>query len=200
MALKPCRECGVQVSEAAETCPHCGVKAPAGAPPASTRTAGKNIGIGCLSVIGIVVAFFVYVSNWGHNEDIRIEFIKSPTDYAAALVASELLTKDADTHATLANDTLTIVTQADKAYSGSLLVRLFNRKMLALLPKLLRKAGTVRIIENVAFIDISGRERFDVGISATFSQGGTRSVIWSGVLADNVPRLADNYFVAPALK
>src|ERR1700674_1936975 len=28
MALKACRECGAQVSTEAETCPHCGVRAP----------------------------------------------------------------------------------------------------------------------------------------------------------------------------
>ena len=28
MALKPCRECGEQVSTEAKTCPHCGVKRP----------------------------------------------------------------------------------------------------------------------------------------------------------------------------
>src|SRR5579862_8845234 len=128
MALKPCRECGAQVSDAAETCPHCGVPAPAGARPASTRTGSKGVGIGCLVVIGIVIAFFVYVSNWAHDEDVRIESIKSPTDYAEALVAFELLTKEKETHATLTNDMLTIVTEADKAYSGSQLVTTFNRK------------------------------------------------------------------------
>ena len=28
MALRPCRECGVQVSTAAKRCPHCGIKLP----------------------------------------------------------------------------------------------------------------------------------------------------------------------------
>lgn len=35
MALKPCRECGQQVSTSAETCPHCGVHSPAAADPLS---------------------------------------------------------------------------------------------------------------------------------------------------------------------
>jgi hypothetical protein len=32
MALKPCRECGAQVSTEAEVCPHCGVRAPTADP------------------------------------------------------------------------------------------------------------------------------------------------------------------------
>lgn len=202
MALKPCRECGAKVSDAAETCPHCGVQAPAGAPPAPAPAARKRIGCGWLFVIciGIVVAFFVYVSNWGQKKESEIESITSPTDYAAARVAFDLLTKEEETHATLTNGTLTIVTQADKAYSGSQLVSMFNREMPKLLPKLLKKANTVRIIENVNFTDLYGRTRSDVGISATFSQSGTRLVDWSHVVDDNIPRLADSYFVAPALK
>ncbi len=31
MALKPCRECGKQVAQAARTCPHCGVDYPSSA-------------------------------------------------------------------------------------------------------------------------------------------------------------------------
>lgn len=33
MAIKPCRECGQQVSTEAAACPHCGVPSPTGAPP-----------------------------------------------------------------------------------------------------------------------------------------------------------------------
>jgi hypothetical protein len=44
MALKPCRECGAQVSTAAETCPHCGVKRPVKSPASS---------VGCLVVFVI---------------------------------------------------------------------------------------------------------------------------------------------------
>ena len=31
MALRPCRECGAQVSTEADTCPHCGIAQPANA-------------------------------------------------------------------------------------------------------------------------------------------------------------------------
>jgi hypothetical protein len=33
MALKPCRECGAQVSTEAEVCPHCGVRSPTASNP-----------------------------------------------------------------------------------------------------------------------------------------------------------------------
>jgi hypothetical protein len=62
MAMKPCRECGAEVADTADSCPHCGVKAPAGAPSASTRIGGSK-GVGCLFVIGVIIAFFVYIAS-----------------------------------------------------------------------------------------------------------------------------------------
>ena len=49
MALKPCRECGEEVSTDAKTCPHCGVRYP-----------GKPLGaspgaLGCVTLLAIVV-------------------------------------------------------------------------------------------------------------------------------------------------
>ena len=59
MALKPCRECGAQVSDAAEICPHCGVRAPAGAPPAATRAPRKRIGCGGILLAAVVSAIVI---------------------------------------------------------------------------------------------------------------------------------------------
>jgi hypothetical protein len=47
MAMKPCRECGREVSTEAKVCPHCGKSAPT----------GKKLGcwgIGCLSVVVLI--------------------------------------------------------------------------------------------------------------------------------------------------
>jgi hypothetical protein len=62
MALKPCRECGAQVSTEAEVCPHCGVRAPAATDPLavlgpSDRKPNKSAGSGCLTaiVVGVVI-------------------------------------------------------------------------------------------------------------------------------------------------
>lgn len=52
MALKPCKECGSEVSAKAETCPHCGVKNPA-------RRAQIGCGTGCLGLLVIVFGFGV---------------------------------------------------------------------------------------------------------------------------------------------
>jgi hypothetical protein len=61
MALKPCRECGVQVSTGAEVCPHCGVRSPAAADPLAVlglsddrpNTKGRG---GCATIIAIIFA------------------------------------------------------------------------------------------------------------------------------------------------
>jgi hypothetical protein len=47
MALKPCRECGAEISTAATTCPHCGMKSPTRQP------------IGCLRPLGFAVVIIV---------------------------------------------------------------------------------------------------------------------------------------------
>src|SRR5688572_31738471 len=49
MALRPCRECGFQISTEAKTCPHCGTPAPA-----ATRTP-ISAGMGCLIIVGFLV-------------------------------------------------------------------------------------------------------------------------------------------------
>jgi len=49
MALKPCRECGKEVSDLAKVCPHCGVELPV--------TPVNNSGNGCVfATLGVVVA------------------------------------------------------------------------------------------------------------------------------------------------
>jgi hypothetical protein len=62
MALKPCRECGQQVSTEAEVCPHCGVRVPTAADPvaALSVSGGKqDKSRGCLPVIGVLIVIVV---------------------------------------------------------------------------------------------------------------------------------------------
>ena len=48
MALKPCRECGQEVSDQAKTCPKCGVGRPVATTANTLDTMGKNLqGCGC---------------------------------------------------------------------------------------------------------------------------------------------------------
>jgi len=50
MALKPCRECGKEVSSEAKVCPNCGITSP------TTDTAAAKKGcIGCLGVVVVVI-------------------------------------------------------------------------------------------------------------------------------------------------
>jgi hypothetical protein len=61
MALKPCRECGKQVSSSADFCPYCGVRYPAADNPVLADTNSNNRGHhkGCLTPIGVI--FFIVV-------------------------------------------------------------------------------------------------------------------------------------------
>lgn len=56
MALKPCRECGKDVSTEAKTCPHCGVSGPV---VASIMNKNFGCGTGCLALIALVVVVMV---------------------------------------------------------------------------------------------------------------------------------------------
>ena len=67
MALKPCRECGVQVSTEAEVCPHCGVRSPTASDPLaalapSGNKQGKITGFGwfTLVLVGGIIVLFVF--------------------------------------------------------------------------------------------------------------------------------------------
>lgn len=48
MALKPCKECGREISTEAKTCPHCGKQWPTGKPT-------SPFAIGCLGLLGLAV-------------------------------------------------------------------------------------------------------------------------------------------------
>jgi zinc-ribbon domain len=56
MAMKPCKECGHEISTEATTCPHCGKKNPTG-----VRT--SPVALGCLALIGFVIVVGVFSSS-----------------------------------------------------------------------------------------------------------------------------------------
>src|SRR5689334_14300460 len=56
MAMKPCKECGHEISTEATTCPHCGKKNPTG-----VRT--SPIALGCLALIGFVIVVGLFSSS-----------------------------------------------------------------------------------------------------------------------------------------
>jgi len=56
MALKPCRECGAQVSAAAKTCPRCGIKLPVIASWWDRRHLILNATLFLIVVAGLVIA------------------------------------------------------------------------------------------------------------------------------------------------
>ena|ERR1035437_6106157 len=75
MALKPCRECGAQVSTEAEVCPHCGVRSPTATDPLaalapSGNKQGKITGFGwfTLVLVGGIIVLFVFFSNEAPKE------------------------------------------------------------------------------------------------------------------------------------
>jgi hypothetical protein len=64
VALVKCRECGHEVSDQAETCPHCGIKAPGAADrqaPPPPPQAPKKKPAGCLTVIGGMIVCIIAV-------------------------------------------------------------------------------------------------------------------------------------------
>lgn len=58
MALKPCRECGQEVSTSAKACPRCGVDHPT----KGGLSQPIGCGTGCLFLVGLVVLFGVFAS------------------------------------------------------------------------------------------------------------------------------------------
>jgi len=75
MALKPCRECGAQVSTEAEVCPHCGVRSPTATSTATVNPIAKRA---VLVVIGLFVASSVLTM-----------LTKSPPSLAPSTCASD---------------------------------------------------------------------------------------------------------------
>ncbi len=76
MALKSCRECGKEISDQAELCPHCGIKNPAGIAGAAARPKDASspakekggVGKGCLTVIVILVSVVGIISVIGNQQ------------------------------------------------------------------------------------------------------------------------------------
>jgi hypothetical protein len=74
MALRPCKECGREISTEARTCPHCGKKDPTGSH--SSRAA-----LGCLSLI-LIGVFVSLLSSKSEDEPREPSAVASPS-YAA---------------------------------------------------------------------------------------------------------------------
>lgn len=79
MALKPCRECGKDVSTAAKSCPSCGVKSPTRKPKTGTL----------LAVLAVVVAIAMIRSD-SLTSDVGVEEAPSVLSLEAAVRASDL--------------------------------------------------------------------------------------------------------------
>jgi hypothetical protein len=60
MALRACRECGSQISTKAETCPHCGIAAPARTVLDGIKDGIKEIILGLVSLC-VVLGVFVFI-------------------------------------------------------------------------------------------------------------------------------------------
>lgn len=74
MALKPCRECGAEVSTAAGKCPHCGMRYPANNPAAGCSK-------GCLYFFVVIAALFIIGSiDWSYwsRPRVRSPVIRAP--------------------------------------------------------------------------------------------------------------------------
>jgi hypothetical protein len=54
MAMKPCRECGKEVSTSAKTCPNCGIKAPARKSSARKILLAIGLGLVVITIIGVL--------------------------------------------------------------------------------------------------------------------------------------------------
>jgi len=55
MALKPCRECGAEISTEATACPRCGADDPTGVKKAAAEANQKQMTYGCFGCLGFVV-------------------------------------------------------------------------------------------------------------------------------------------------
>lgn len=73
MALKPCRECGKEVSDQAESCPHCGIKNPGSvarsSPPPPAQPPSKKKRSGCLTVFGVCILLLVILTIIGSQSN-----------------------------------------------------------------------------------------------------------------------------------
>ena len=84
MSLKKCKECGVEVSTKAMTCPHCGVRHPG---ITDSDTAKGCLG-GCFGVIAIAVFLSIMLDT---NSDKNTQPTIEPNDEPANVAAKEEL-------------------------------------------------------------------------------------------------------------
>lgn len=64
MALRPCKECGQQISSSAKTCPHCGKKQ------------GTSTGVGCLALVVLLVVLAAISHLFEGNKDTSRQVIQ----------------------------------------------------------------------------------------------------------------------------
>ena len=85
MALKPCRECGAQVSTEAEVCPHCGVHSPTARNPLAalgpsdskeSKKAGGGCAIAFVLIIGLIILGALFPKNPVETTPCRSDWTK----------------------------------------------------------------------------------------------------------------------------
>jgi hypothetical protein len=104
MALKPCRECGKEISDQAEVCPHCGIKAPCFVTPQPVpqtphEKAKPKKPNGCLIILGGFLAIlisFAVIAAIGSSSSLPSSS-SSATPNAPATQSSALTTSEPET-------------------------------------------------------------------------------------------------------
>ena len=113
MGLKPCKECGADVSTSAKSCPHCGVKDPA-------RAKQHGCGTGCLFLLAALVVLVVIAS-----------LMDSGTSYTPPTSGSQTtsVTSSSPTEAKLVaiDQGVPVVPTSEVRYYGTLLDKLNSK-------------------------------------------------------------------------
>jgi hypothetical protein len=87
MALKPCRECGREISTEAPSCPHCG--APVATKPSAEEKNGAGCwGVGCAS---LVVVFVIFAAIGGGGDSGQPEVGEGPRWSGAWVVCEDFV-------------------------------------------------------------------------------------------------------------
>jgi hypothetical protein len=189
MSLKPCRECGEQVSDLASACPKCGAP--------TTAAVRRSKSLGCTGLLVVTVVLLIIVS--------VVSAIVTPPPPAFDAFQPQTITRiiDAGAHptATFENGTLTLPYSIDPwALSTSSAKTTFLFQATKFFPTAFQAPLVVyACVEGTGtLVDIRGNKTQATVMSLCMSRNNAAQVQWNNVNSDNLPEIADSSFIHPS--
>lgn len=154
-------------------------------------------------VVPIAITAWIFsVKNQSDKEVKDQKYIIETTTDPAILMSAIMTNKKTIPKITITNDRMGVAYSLDemgKAEAMRTLYNIYVRQFVIVAFDRWPKINRIETVGTVSLIDARGNERVDTGIKSVFTRKNAASIKWENVPYNNVPNIADEYWVHPVL-